>query len=55
MKKSELKKLVAEYKETKSKFLKSNNSRLKERINEIEQRYYHETGRTIKSDLEEIT
>ena len=55
MKKSELRKLVVEYKETKLKFLKLNNSKLKERINEIEHRYYHETGRTLQSDLEEIT
>ena len=51
MKKSELKKLVAEYNETNSKFQKSNNSKLKDKIREIEHRYYHETGRILKSDL----
>lgn len=55
MKKSEFRKLVAEYKETKLRFSKSNNIRLKERLKQLEHRYYHETGRTIKSDLEEIT
>ena len=52
MKKSELKKLIVEYKETNSKFEKSNNIKLKEKIKEIEHRYYHETGRTLKLDLE---
>jgi len=52
LKKSELKKLIAEYKETNSKFQKLNNIKLKEKIREIEHRYYHETGRTLKSDLE---
>ena len=55
MRKSELRRLVAEYKETKMKFSKSNNVRLKERLKQMEHRYYHETGRIIKSDLEEIT
>ena len=52
MKKSELRRLVAEYKETKLRFSKSNNIKLKE---QLEHRYYHETGRVLKSDLEEIT
>ena len=52
MKKSELRKLVAEYKVTNSKFQKSNNSKLKEKIRGIEHRYYHEIGRTLKSDLD---
>ena len=55
MKKSELRKLVAEYKEKNLKFQKSNNGKLKEKISEIKHRYYHETGRTLKSDLEEVT
>lgn len=55
MKKSELKKLVAEYKETKSRVLKSDNLKLKDKLKELEHRYYHETGRILKSDLEEIT
>ena len=55
MKKSELRILVAEYKETKIRFLKLNNVKLKEHLIQLEHRYYHETGRTIKSDLEEIT
>lgn len=51
MKKSEPMKLVAEYKETELKFLKSNNSKLKEKISKIEHAYYHETGRALKLDL----
>ncbi len=54
MKKSELKKLVAEYKETKLKFQKSNNYKLKEKIAEIEHRYYHETGRILKIESKEF-
>ena len=55
MKKSELRRLVAKYKETKLRFSKSNNTKLKEQLKQLEHKYYHETGRTIKSDLEEIT
>ena len=55
MKKSELRRLVVEYKETKLKFSKSNNIKLKEQLKQLEHRYYHETGRTLKLDLEEIT
>jgi len=55
MKKLELRRLVAKYKETKLRFSKSNNIKLKEQLKHLEHRYYHETGRTIKSDLEEIT
>ena len=55
MKKSELRRLVTEYKESELKFSKSNNIKLKEQLKQLEHRYYHETGRTIKSDLEEIT
>ena len=55
MKKSELRKLIVEYKkiELKSKKLKDN--KLKEKLGQIEHRYYHETGRILKTDLEEIT
>ena len=55
MKKSELRKLIANYKEMKLKIEKSNNKKLKEKLDEIEHQYYHETGRPLKSDLEEIT
>ena len=55
MKNSELRKLVADYKEIKLKIKKSNNNKLKEKLGELEHRYYHETGRPLKSDLEEIT
>jgi hypothetical protein len=55
MKKSELRKLIADYKEVKKKLEKSNNSKLKEKSEIIEHRYYHETGKTLKADLQEIT
>ena len=55
MKKSELRKLVAKYEETKIKLSKSNNKKLVDKLKLIEHRYYHETGRMLKSDLEEIT
>ena len=55
MKKSEFRRLVAEYKESKLRFSKSNNIKLKEQLKQLEHKYYHETGRTIKSNLEEIT
>ena len=54
MKNSELEKLISQYKETKIKQKKKNsdNLELSEKLKEIEHRYYHETGRTLKSDLE---
>ena len=55
MKKSELRRLVSEYKETKIKLSKSNDEKLMDKLKMIEHRYYHETGRTLKSDLEGIT
>ena len=54
MKKSELRKLVAEYKDVKIKFKKTPNKRYSERLEEIKHRYYHETGRTLESDFSEI-
>lgn len=53
MKKSELKKLFAEY--NKIKLMKIQNERTLDKLKEIEHRYFHETGRTIKSDSKEIT
>ncbi len=55
MKKSELRKLIAEYKEIKLKSKKSKDKKLQEKLGQNEHRYYHETGRMLKSDLEEIT
>jgi len=55
MKKSELRKLVVEYKETKIKFSKSNDKKLMGKLEMIKHRYHHETGRILKSDLEKIT
>ena len=55
MKKSELRRLVAEYKEIKIKYTKTPNNRLKEKLKEIEHRYFHETGRPFVPDTREIT
>ncbi len=52
MKKSELRKLIAEYKKTE---LKSKYKKLQVKLDQIGHRYYHETGRMLKSDLEDIT
>ncbi len=53
MKNSELQKLVSQYHETiqAKKKKNSNSCKLSEKLKEIEHRYYHETGRTLKSDL----
>lgn len=54
MKNSELKKLISQYKEIISKQKKKyvDNLKLSVKLKEIEHRYFHETGRTLKSDLE---
>ncbi|MFB5615867.1 MAG: hypothetical protein ACE5RS_01835 [Nitrosopumilus sp.] len=56
MKNSDLRKLISQYKETIIKQKKKNTDsfRLSEKLKEIEHRYYHETGRTLKSDLKEF-
>ena len=56
MKNSDIKKLISQYKDTIMKQKKKNgdNFRLSEKLKEIEHRYYHETGRTLKSDLEDF-
>ena len=56
MKNSELKKLVSQYKENKNKQTKkhADSFTLAEKLKEIEHRYFHETGRTLKSDLKEF-
>jgi uncharacterized membrane protein (DUF106 family) len=53
MKKSEIRKLVAEYKEIKLK--KIQNKKTLEKLKEIEHRYFHETGRMIQSNFKEMT
>jgi len=55
MKKSEIKKLIAKYKEIKLKTQKIQNEKIFEKLKEIEHRYFHETGRTLQSDLKEVT
>ena len=55
MKKSEIRRLVAEYEEIKLKIKKVQNKKISEKLKEIEHKYFHETGRTIQSDFEEIT
>jgi hypothetical protein len=56
MKNSDIKKLISQYKETIMRQKKKNadSFRLSEKLKEIEHRYYHETGRTLKSDLEDF-
>lgn len=56
MKNSDIRKLISQYKETiiKQKKKKADSFRLSEKLREIEHRYYHETGRTLKSDLKEF-
>jgi len=53
LKKSEIRKLVVEYIEIKKKKIQNKNNVKK--LKKIEQRYFHETGRTIQFDLKEIT
>ena len=55
MKKSELLKLIVEYKKNELKSKKSKDNKLQEKLCQIEHRYYHETGRMLKSDLKGIT
>ena len=55
MKKSEIRRLVAEYKEIKLKIKKVQNKKILEKLKEIEHKYFHETGRIIQSDFKEIT
>ena len=56
MKNSELRKLVSQYKEIKNKQTKkhTDNFKLADKLKEIEHRYFHETGRTLKSDLKDF-
>jgi hypothetical protein len=56
MKNSDIKKLISQYKETIMRQKKKNadSFRLSEKLKEIEHRYYHETGRTLKSDLKDF-
>ena len=49
MKKSELKDLVAKWKDLKR---RSKNHDLSEEMKMIEHRYYHETGRRLEDDLD---
>ena len=55
MKKSEIRKLIVEYKEIKLKIKKIQNKKISEKLEEIEHKYFHETGRTLQSDFKEIT
>jgi len=49
MKKSELKELIAKWKDLKR---RSKNHDLSEEIKMIEHRYYHETGRLLEDELD---
>ena len=56
MKNSDIRKLISQYKETiiKQKKKITDSFKLSEKLKEIEHRYYHETGRILKSDLKEF-
>ena len=56
MKNSDLNKLVSEYIEIKQKQTKKyvNSYKLTQKIEELEHRYFHETGRNLKSDLKKF-
>ena len=56
MKNSELKKMISEYLEIKNRLKKRylDSSKLSHRAKEIEHRYFHETGRILKSDLDKL-
>ena len=56
MKNSELRKLVSQYKEIINKQKKKHVDivKLSEKLKDIEHRYFHETGKTLKSDLKEF-
>ena len=56
MKNSELRKLVSQYKEIMNKQKKKyvDVVKLSEKLKDIEHRYFHETGKTLKSDLKEL-
>jgi len=54
VKKSELKKLVSEYKNLRLKLAKrdaSNHPTISQKLDEIKHRYFHETGNDLESDL----
>ena len=53
MKNSEIKKLISKYKEIKQWQKKKHvdSFKISEELKKIEHRYFHETGRTLKSDL----
>ena len=52
MKKSELRRLVAENNEIQTKLKKSKNKKLNDKLEELKHRYFHETGRKIDSDYQ---
>ena len=56
MRNSELKKMISEYLEIKNRLKKRylDSSKLSHRAKEIEHRYFHETGRILKSDLDKL-
>ena len=55
MKKSELRKLIIEYRTLCSKSKKdlSYKHKMQDKLKELDRRYFHETGREIESDLEQ--
>jgi uncharacterized membrane protein (DUF106 family) len=54
LKRSELRKLVAEYKDIRRKLSKSDNKKHVEKLKEIRHRYFHETGQEIEYHKEKF-
>ena len=54
MRKSKIRKLISEYKNLKAKYDQkgsSQNQKMVDKLQELEHRYFHETGRNITADL----
>ena len=54
MKNSDLRKLIAKHKEIQIKLKKSENEKLRQNLKEIEHRYFHETGKALDYNINEI-
>jgi len=54
MKNSDLRKLIAKHKEIQNKLKKNKNEKLSQNLKEIEHRYFHETGKVLDYNINEI-
>lgn len=55
MKKTEIRKLISDYKEIQLKINKKSDKKLLEKLEEIEHKYFNELGRALQSDLKKVT